>query len=81
MKKGDKRFILLIVGSILILFVPIIELINTSGIEYEDYPFYYFLLTLEETLEMIGASFFFIFAFQYLREILKGISIKEKTTS
>lgn len=66
LKSRGKSILLLAAGALIILCVPVVEYINTSGVEEG---LYYVLMTFEELLEMIGISFFFIFSVQNYKKV------------
>jgi hypothetical protein len=71
LKNYRKETIFLGLGAIMFLFVPVLEYINTSG-EFLGTAKYESLMILEETSEMIGATFFLYFSWAMLRKLPKS---------
>ena len=65
-----KESLLLIIGALFFLAVPILELVNTSK-EFWGTDTYEGLMIMEETAEMVGATFFLYFSWIVLRKIKK----------
>jgi hypothetical protein len=71
LSKKDKSLFLLVIGSILFFLVPVVEFINTAdGVSFEEYQI---LIAVEESLEIIGGSLFFIFIYRYFINIFKEV--------
>lgn len=66
-KRYKKEAVFLLVGVLFFLLVPILEYVNTSA-EFWGTDRYESLMILEETCEMIGATFFLNFCWVMLRK-------------